>query len=86
MQTLLPAQIRAARGMLDWSMVDLSRAARISVSMVQRFESSSDPLVAEDVVALMQDALETEGVRFLRDDGDGPGVRCRSAARRAGLP
>jgi ribosome-binding protein aMBF1 (putative translation factor) len=86
MQTLLPSQVRAARGMLDWSMVDLSKAARISVSMVQRFESSSVPLVSEDIVALMQDALETEGVRFLRDDGNGPGVRCRSAARRTALP
>lgn len=85
MPMLLPSQIRAARGMLDWSMVDLSKAARISVSMVQRFESSGNPLVSEDVVALMQDALETEGVRFLSDDGAGPGVRCRSAAGRVAL-
>lgn len=73
-----PAQIRAARGMLDWSMTNLADAARVSVSTIKRYESEGDQPVSADTIALMQDALETEGVRFLSDDGNGPGLRFRS--------
>jgi predicted transcriptional regulator len=77
MSAITPSQIRAARGMLDWSMVNLASAARVSVSTVKRIEDGlSDPMT-ERTIALMQDALETEGVRFLTDDGNGPGVRFR---------
>lgn len=71
---ITPAQIRGARGMLDWSMVRLATAAGLSISTVKRFESGDQP-VSDDRVARMQDAVETEGVRFLADDGDGPGLR-----------
>ena len=77
MPSISPAQIRAARAMLDWSMMDLAEAARVSVSTVKRFESEGDQPVSADTVALMQDARETEWVRFLDDDGNGPGVRLR---------
>ena len=63
--------------MLGWSMVNLAKAARVSVSTVKRSEDEQSVLVSEDMVALMQDALETEGVRFLADDGHGPGMRLR---------
>ena len=72
---LSPAQIRGARAMLGWSMVDLARATRVSVSTVKRFENERSAPVSDGAVALMQDALETEGVCFLPDDGFGPGVR-----------
>lgn len=63
--------------MLGWSMLDLANAARISVSTVKRFESEGAQFVSVDIVARMQDAAETEGVRSLADDGDGPGLRLR---------
>ena len=72
------AQVRAARAILDWSMVDLAKAARVSVSTVKRFEDGRLAPVSDETVALMQDAFETEGVRFLPDDGTGPGLRYRS--------
>ncbi|WP_342398957.1 helix-turn-helix transcriptional regulator [Lichenibacterium dinghuense] len=72
-----PAQIRAARGMLNWSMLDLAKAAGVSISTVKRFECEGDQPVSADTVGMMQDAAETEGVRFLADDGNGPGVRLR---------
>ena len=74
---LTPAQIRAARAMLDWSMADLAEAARLSISTVKRFETGGAQPVSDEAVGMMRDAAETEGVRFLDDDGDGPGVRLR---------
>ena len=73
-----PAQIRGARAMLDWSMLNLAKAARVSVSSVKRFEDSGLQFVSLDIVAMMQDALETEGIRFLTDDGNGVGLRLRN--------
>lgn len=74
----LPAQIRGARAMLDWSMTDLSKAARVSVSSIKRFEDGGLSFVSLDVLTTIQGALETEGVRFLADDGTGPGLRLRA--------
>ncbi len=77
MPSISPAQMRAARAMLDWSMMDLAAAAGVSVSTVKRFEGGSDQPVSGDIVALMRGAAETKGVTFLSDDGDGAGVRLR---------
>ena len=76
MVTITSAQIRGARAMLGWSMVKLAQAARVSVSTVKRIE---DGEAGNASLNLLQDALETEGVRFLPDDGNGPGVRLRAS-------
>ena len=55
-------------------MLDLAKAARVSISTVKRFEGGSSQAVSDDVVALMREAAETAGIRFLPDDGDGPGL------------
>ena len=76
-------QIRAARGMLDWSIADLAEAARVSISTVQRIDGTGQIITSDRSLALVQGALETEGVRFLANDGDGHGIRVkRPAARR----
>lgn len=77
MPLISPAQMRAARGALAWSMLDLAKAAGLSVSTVKRFETGAEQAVSDGTVALMRDAAEAEGVRFLADEGDGPGVRLR---------
>lgn len=66
MPFILPAQVRAARAMLDWTIVDLAEKARVSVSTVKRFEDGQG---APASIGLMQDALETEGIQFLEDRG-----------------
>ena len=71
---LHPNQIRAARAMLDWSMVDLARAAQISVSTVKRVEHGGAQPVSDHIVGVIHIALKTQGVQFLTDDGSGPGV------------
>lgn len=72
-----PAQVRGARAMLHWSMLDLAKAARVSVSTVKRFEDGQSAPVSRDMVSMLRDALEIEGVQFLPDDRHGPGVRLR---------
>lgn len=64
--------------MLGWSMMTLAQAARVSVLTVKRVEDESHPLVSDAILAVIRDAMETEGVRFLADDGDGQGVRLRT--------
>ena len=73
---LTPAQVRGARAMLDWSMVELAYAARVSVSMIKRIEDA-ERSVSDDLCNVVRDALETAGVRFLPDDGNGSGMRFR---------
>ena len=72
-----PSQIRAARAMLDWSLVDLSKAAGVSVSVASRAEGRNPEQLAEGTLGAIRAAMETVGVRFLEDDGDGAGVRLR---------
>ncbi len=78
-----PDQIRAARGMLDWSIVDLAKAAHVSISTVQRLEGTRQIITSDRSLALVQDALETEGVRFLAKDEDGYGIRVKKRLPRA---
>lgn len=74
---LTPTQIRAARAMLGWSMMALAKAAQVSVSTVKRVEDEGPQPISDAILAVVRDALETEGVRFLADDGEGSGVRLR---------
>lgn len=85
MSRINPAQARAARGMLDWSMLDLAKAANISISTVKRFEDQQAVSVSEAIEAVIRHAFEAAGICFLSDDGTGPGLRlqARSQHRRA---
>ncbi len=71
------AQIRGARAMLDWSMMDLASAAGVSVSTVKRIEDESYGVVAEAAWPVVQRALEAAGVTFLDADERGMGLRLR---------
>jgi transcriptional regulator with XRE-family HTH domain len=85
MQTemLTPAQLRAARALLDWSRKDLAKKSGTAAETVQGFESrGSDPKLS--TLNAWRRALEVAGVVFIDPNpmgGDdmGPGVRLRSA-------
>jgi transcriptional regulator with XRE-family HTH domain len=73
---ILPAQIRAGRGLLDWSRDDLARAAGVAprtVAGLERGEHTPKPAT----VAALRGALEAAGVRFTRR-----GVELRSMKRK----
>jgi transcriptional regulator with XRE-family HTH domain len=68
------AQVRAARGLLNWSVRQLAEAAGVHRNTVSniatgRFQGESATLAA------IRAALERAGVEFIAEDGGGPGVR-----------
>lgn len=77
---ITPSQIRAARALLEWSQEQLAEAAHVSLTTVRDYEKErrGDIEVVGGLKAIRQ-ALENQGVDFLRSEGDfGPGVRLRA--------
>ena len=71
---LTPAQIRAARAMLDLTQGELASRAGISKAGLINIErGQSDPKVS--TLGAIRRALEAAGVEFT--DGDEPGVKLR---------
>ncbi len=76
---IVPAQIRAARGLLKWTQAILAHKAALSTVTLNMIENET---VAPRVGTLdaIQRALEQGGVEFLDESGQGVGVRFRRAA------
>ncbi|MDX5494025.1 MAG: helix-turn-helix domain-containing protein [Alphaproteobacteria bacterium] len=75
------AQIRAARGLLDWNRDQLAQAAGIGLSTVQRMEKGEGLALGQaGNIWRLQAALEAAGIVFLPADASGgPGVRLKSS-------
>jgi transcriptional regulator with XRE-family HTH domain len=70
------AQIRAARGLLNWSAQELVQYSGVSLSTIQRAESAEEvPSVHEQTLAAIKTSLERSGIEFL----DRTGVRLARA-------
>jgi transcriptional regulator with XRE-family HTH domain len=77
---ITPSQIRAGRALANWSQDELAEAASVSLSTVRDYEKErrGDILAVGGLKAIRQ-ALENQGVDFVRSEGDfGPGVRLRA--------
>lgn len=73
---LTGAQIRGARGILNWSVRDLADRTGISPAVIRRLEERDDaPAEPEPAGAQLKTALETGGVQFLFPPVGKPGVR-----------
>ena len=71
-------QIRAARGILRWSLKDLAEASGVSLPTVQRIELQDGvPSTKAQTLIDIRNALEAAGVEFIGTPEDGPGVRLR---------
>lgn len=70
------AQIRAARGMLNWSRKDLAQSSGISFASMMRLESF-DGVPASNFKTLeaIKNTFENAGIEFIGTPDDGPGVR-----------
>ena len=80
MVLLIPAQVRAARGLLGWSARELADRAGVHVTTVQRLELAHGSLRgASKTVEKIRRALEAAGVIFISDENEGPGVRLKRA-------
>ncbi len=78
---LTAGQIRAARGLLDWSQGKLAAETKLSVQTVKRMEGSRGPSASTAAnVEAVRKALQGAGVVFLdpkeNEDG-GVGVRLK---------
>jgi transcriptional regulator with XRE-family HTH domain len=72
------AQLRAARGILNWSVRQLADAAGVAVSVVRRLEEvDGPPTTFESIFPLIKQAIEDAGVEFLFPPLGKPGVRPR---------
>lgn len=72
------AQIRAARALLGWSQADLAERAGVSLPTIKRLEPGDEPLTgSHQTIDAIRRALETAGVIFVAENGEGPGVRLR---------
>jgi transcriptional regulator with XRE-family HTH domain len=74
------AQCRAARGLLDWSQLDLAKQAGVGIVTVRQLEASThEPRRA--TLDVVRRALEAAGVEFIDENGGGAGVRLRKPSR-----
>ncbi len=73
---IAPAQLRAARALLNWSREELANQAATTERTVARVELEEGVARAKTLAGL-RDALETAGVIFIAENGEGPGVRLR---------
>jgi transcriptional regulator with XRE-family HTH domain len=70
------AQIRAARGLLDWSRQTLSEYSGIGISALMRLEAGSGvPSGNIKTFEAVQKAFEQAGIEFIGTHEDRPGVR-----------
>ncbi len=68
-----PAQIRAARGLLRWTQATLAHRAAISIVTLNMIENEA-VRPRGNTLSAIQAALESAGVKFIRQDGRCVGV------------
>lgn len=74
LSAIRPEQVRAARGLLDWSRDQLSERSGVAKRTLVRFEAAEGE-TREGTLSAIRNALEAAGVEFT--NGDAPGVRLR---------
>jgi hypothetical protein len=67
---------------LRWSAADLARESALGANTIRRAEVAEEgiSLTAANELSIRR-ALEAAGVEFIDENGGGPGVRLRKAAR-----
>jgi transcriptional regulator with XRE-family HTH domain len=74
--TITPQQVKAARQQLSWSQSDLAGHVGVSAATIWAFESGRAHYSTLDLNHVRA-ALESAGVIFVEENGEGPGVRLR---------
>jgi transcriptional regulator with XRE-family HTH domain len=76
---LTPAQFRAARHLISLSQAEVAQRTGLSLPTIKRAESDRDVAISADAIAAIRAALESAGVIFVEENGEGPGVRLKKA-------
>ena len=72
------AQIRAARGMLEWTRTDLAEKSGVGFSSMQRLESANGvPGAQFKTLEAIKEAFEKAGIEFIGSPEGGAGVKWR---------
>lgn len=69
------SQIRAARGLLNWTQQELSTRSMLSLTTIKRMEALGTGRSSAANVQAVRQVLETAGVQFIPENGGGAGVR-----------
>jgi DNA-binding XRE family transcriptional regulator len=77
---LTPEQVKAARELLGWTQMRVAFRVGVSEKTVLTFESG-EPWSRPFDLGLVREKLESAGVIFVEEDGEGPGVRLRRTAK-----
>ena len=72
-----PDQLRAARALLNLTQGQVSQMTGHTAKTIQRAETPGGATVAPATVSAIRAALESAGVVFLPENGNGPGVALR---------
>jgi predicted transcriptional regulator len=80
-QDIEPAQLRAARGLLNWSREDLGSKSGASGRTIARIEDGETMPRASTLASIIA-ALEKAGVQFIPENGGGAGVRLAKKKKR----
>lgn len=73
-----PAQLRAARGLLNWSVSELCERTGLAMNTVRKAENAAQyTSVYRPNAELLRSILEEAGVVFIDADAMGVGVRLR---------
>jgi transcriptional regulator with XRE-family HTH domain len=73
------AQVKAARELLGWTLLDLGYRAGVSEPTISAFEQTLRTFRPSCVEAIKR-ALEAAGVEFIAENGGGAGVKLRTRA------
>ena len=72
-------QIRAARGLVGWTAIELAAASQVGVATIRRSEvDHGEVRMTSANAAAIQRALEVVGVEFIPENGGGAGVRMKA--------
>lgn len=70
------AQVRAARGLVGWTVRDLAERAKVHRNTVSNIETGRYG-GSRDALSAIRAALEDAGVEFIPENGGGAGVRLK---------
>jgi predicted transcriptional regulator len=84
---LTAEQIRSARATVRWDQKRLAAAADVSLETIKRLEGMTGMVAANvTTVSAIKRALESAGIIFIAENGEGPGVRLRKVSTESARP
>ena len=76
---MVPIQCKMARTALGLGVRELAKIADVSPNTIARLERGED--MRPSTIASIRAAFEGEGVIFVEENGEGPGVRLRKSPK-----